>query len=91
MVKIKVSKFFKKYFRCFVDGNELFRFYGTIVVCFLGFEGLSSLCVSGKCCVCRVIRYGFFIKNEVKGKIGVFTILTSGRAFESIEEGYEED
>ncbi|KAJ9153703.1 hypothetical protein P3X46_027118 [Hevea brasiliensis] len=85
MVKIKASKLPKKHPRCIADGNELLRFYGTTVACSLGLNGCSSLCVSEKCCVCRIIRNGFSAKKELKGGIGVFTTSTSGRAFESIE------
>ncbi|KAI3828289.1 hypothetical protein L1987_02388 [Smallanthus sonchifolius] len=67
------------------DGNELLRFYGTTIACSLGINGESSLCVSDKCCVCRIIRHGFSTKRELKGGIGVFTTSTSARAFESIE------
>ncbi|KAF7822850.1 Zinc finger, C2H2 domain containing protein [Senna tora] len=85
MVKIKASKLPKKHPRCLADGNELLRFYGTTVSCSLGLNGSSSLCLSEKCCVCRIIRNGFSAKKELKGGIGVFTTSTSGRAFESIE------
>lgn len=84
-VKIKASKLPKKHPRCLADGNELLRFYGTTVACSLGMNGISSLCVSDKCCVCRIIRNGFSTKKELKGGIGVFTTSTSGRAFESTE------
>uniref|UniRef100_A0A803MGZ1 Uncharacterized protein n=1 Tax=Chenopodium quinoa TaxID=63459 RepID=A0A803MGZ1_CHEQI len=85
MVKIKASKLPKKHPRCIADGNELLRFYGTTVACSLGIDGSSSLCVSGKCCVCRIIRHGFYTKKEIKSGVGVFTSSTSGRAFEGIE------
>ncbi|KAL3821541.1 hypothetical protein ACJIZ3_007446 [Penstemon smallii] len=89
-VKIKASKLPKKHPRCIADGNELLRFYGTTIACSLGVNGSSSLCISDKCCVCRIIRNGFSTKRELKGGIGVFTTSTSGRAFECIEE-YEGD
>ncbi|OIW08295.1 hypothetical protein TanjilG_02971 [Lupinus angustifolius] len=85
MVKIKASKLQKKHPRCLADGNELLRFYGTTVACSLGHNGSSSLCLSEKCCVCRIIRNGFSAKKELRDGIGVFTTSTSGRAFESIE------
>lgn len=84
-VKLKASKLPKKHPRCLADGNELLRFYGTTLACSLGFNGCSSLCISEKCCVCRIIREGFSAKWELKGGIGVFTTSTSGRAFESVE------
>ncbi|CAO2835981.1 unnamed protein product [Amaranthus hypochondriacus] len=90
MVKIKASKLTKKHPRCLADGNELLRFYGTTVACSLGLDGSSSLCVSEKCCVCRIIRHGFYTKKEITSGVGVFTTSTSGRAFESIEFGDEE-
>ncbi|KAG8386201.1 hypothetical protein BUALT_Bualt03G0124400 [Buddleja alternifolia] len=89
-VKIKASKLPKKHPRCLADGNELLRFYGTTLACSLGANGSSSLCVSDKCCVCRIIRSGFSTKRELKGGVGVFTTSTSGRAFESIEM-YDDD
>lgn len=84
MVKIKASKLPKKHPRCLADGNELLRFYGTTIACSLGINGSSNLCLTEKCCVCRIIRHGFSIRKEMKGGIGVFTTSTSGRAFESI-------
>ncbi|XP_077243436.1 uncharacterized protein LOC143883981 [Tasmannia lanceolata] len=89
MVKNKASKLPKKHPRCLADGNELLRFYGTTIVCSLGMNGSSNLCLLEKCSVCRIIRHGFSAKKELKGGIGVFTTSTSGRAFESIEL-YEE-
>ncbi|KAK4398465.1 hypothetical protein Sango_1322000 [Sesamum angolense] len=83
-VKTKASKLPKKHPRCLADGNELLRFYGTTLACSLGINGSSSLCVSDKCCVCRIIRDGFSTKRELKDGVGVFTTSTSGRAFESI-------
>nr|XP_043606501.1 uncharacterized protein LOC122578582 [Erigeron canadensis] len=85
LVKAKASKLPKKHPRCLADGNELLRFYGATITCSLGINGTSSLCVSDKCCVCRIIRDGFSTKREIKGGIGVFTSSTSVRAFESIE------
>ncbi|KAK4787021.1 hypothetical protein SAY86_010854 [Trapa natans] len=93
-VKIKASKLPKKHPRCLADGNELLRFYGTTLSCTLGLNGSSSLCASDKCCVCRIVRYGFSAKKELKDGIGVFTTSTSGRAFESVEttemEGFQQ-
>ncbi|XP_062015571.1 uncharacterized protein LOC133732118 [Rosa rugosa] len=85
MVKIKASKLPKKHPRCIADGNELLRFYGTTVACSLGLNSSSSLCVSEKCCVCRIIRNGFCAKKELKEGVGVFTTSTSARAYECIE------
>lgn len=85
LVKTKASKLPKKHPRCLADGNELLRFYGATISCSLGINGTSSLCVSDRCCVCRIIRDGFSTKKEIKGGIGVFTSSTSVRAFESIE------
>ncbi|GFP86376.1 hypothetical protein PHJA_000781400 [Phtheirospermum japonicum] len=84
-VKIKASKLPKKHPRCLADGNELLRFHGTTLACSLGVNGSSSLCVSDKCSVCRIIRHGFCTKRELKFGVGVFTTSTSVRAFESIE------
>lgn len=84
-VKIKASKLPKKHPRCLADGNELLRFHGTTIACNLGMNGSTSLCVSEKCNVCRIIRHGFSAKKELKEGVGVFTTSTSARAFESIE------
>ncbi|CAI0436563.1 unnamed protein product [Linum tenue] len=89
-VKKRASKLQKKHPRCLADGNELLRFYGTTLACSLGLNGSSSLCISDKCCVCRIIRNGFSSKKELKGGVGVFTTSTSGRAFESIQIFEEE-
>ncbi|KAI7752479.1 hypothetical protein M8C21_012576 [Ambrosia artemisiifolia] len=85
LVKTKASKLPKKHPRCIADGNELLRFYGTTIACSLGINGESSLCISDKCCVCRIIRHGFSTNRELKDGVGVFTTSTSARAFESIE------
>lgn len=85
MVKIKASKLSKKHPRCLADGNELLRFYGTTLACSLGLNGSSSLCISQKCSVCRIIRNGFSAKKDMKEEVGVFTTSTSGKAFETIE------
>ncbi|KAJ8532610.1 hypothetical protein K7X08_012533 [Anisodus acutangulus] len=90
MVKMKASKLPKKHPRCIADGNELLRFYGTTLVCGLGMNGSCSLCISDKCCVCRIIRNGFSTKKELKGGVGVFTTSTSGRAYEYIEMSEDE-
>ncbi|XP_022941354.1 uncharacterized protein LOC111446674 [Cucurbita moschata] len=83
-VKIKASKLSKKHPRCLVDGNELLRFFGTTLACSLGLNGSTSLCISQKCNVCRIIRNGFSEKKDMK-EVGVFTTSTSGKAFETIE------
>ncbi|KAL8127244.1 uncharacterized protein LOC141721269 [Apium graveolens] len=85
MVKLNASRLQKKHPRCLADGNELLRFYGTTVSCSLGINGCCSLCLSDKCCVCRIIRNGSSNKKELKGGIGVFTTSTSQKALESIE------
>ncbi|KAF5814943.1 putative transcription factor C2H2 family [Helianthus annuus] len=85
LVKTKASKLAKKHPRCLADGNELLRFYGTTIACSLGINGESSLCISDKCSVCRIIRHGFSTNRELKDGVGVFTTSTSARAFESIE------
>ncbi|KAK9080645.1 hypothetical protein SSX86_000403 [Deinandra increscens subsp. villosa] len=93
LVKAKASKLPKKHARCLADGNELLRFYGATIACSLGINGGSSLCVSDKCCVCRIIRNGFSTETEledgIKG-IGVFTSATSVKAFESIQVSEED-
>lgn len=85
MVKIQASKLQTKHPRCIADGNELLRFYGTTVACSLGINGCTSLCLSDKCCVCRIIKNGPSSKKELKRGIGVFTTSTSQRALESID------
>ncbi|XP_022976500.1 uncharacterized protein LOC111476881 [Cucurbita maxima] len=85
MVKIKASKLSKKHPRCLADGNELLRFYGTTLACTLGLNGSSTLCISQKCSVCRIIRNGFSAEKDMKEGVGVFTTSTSGKAFKTIE------
>ncbi|XVF40640.1 hypothetical protein PTKIN_Ptkin01aG0130200 [Pterospermum kingtungense] len=80
MAKIKASKLSKKHPRCLADGNELLRFYGTVVACSLGMTNTSTLCTLEKCGVCQILRHGFS-----NGLGGVFTCSTSRRAFECIE------
>ncbi|EPS71826.1 hypothetical protein M569_02932, partial [Genlisea aurea] len=82
LVKIKASKLTKKHPRCLADGNELLRFHGAAVECRLGQKGSSSLCISEKCRVCRILRYGFSTRKEISA---VFTASTSGRALESVK------
>ncbi|KAE8681042.1 Detected protein of confused Function [Hibiscus syriacus] len=91
MVKVKASKLPKKHPRCIADGNELLRFYGTTVACSLGLNGSSSLCISERCWVCRIIRNGFSTKKELKEGLGVFTTSTSGRAYESVQVVEDDD
>uniref|UniRef100_A0A7N0TYD3 C2H2-type domain-containing protein n=1 Tax=Kalanchoe fedtschenkoi TaxID=63787 RepID=A0A7N0TYD3_KALFE len=86
LIKANASKLPKKHPRCLADGNELLRFHGTTVACSLGQNGCTTLCVSDKCSICRIIRNGFSIKKELNGGIGVFTASTSGRALQSVEK-----
>lgn len=83
MVKNKATKLPKKHSRCLADGNELLRFYGTTLVCPLGVNGSSTLCISQKCCVCRILRHGFSTQDCTG--IGVFTTSTSARALDSVQ------
>ncbi|EPS67430.1 hypothetical protein M569_07344, partial [Genlisea aurea] len=85
VVKIKASKLSKKHPRCLADGNELLRFHGAAVECRLGVKGSSSLCISEKCRVCRILRYGFSTNKKETSSAGVFTAATSTRALESIQ------
>lgn len=84
IVKIKASKLPSRHPRCLADGNELLRFYGTVVACRLGLNGSSGLCRMEKCGVCQILRYGF-TENQVSGGVGIFTPSTSRRALESIQ------
>ncbi|RWW84092.1 hypothetical protein BHE74_00007313 [Ensete ventricosum] len=84
-IKTKAGKLPKKHPRCLADGNEHLRFHGAAIACSLGSNGSSSLCTSERCSVCQIIRHGFSSKKESKGRIGVFTTSTCGRALESIE------
>ncbi|KAI4320675.1 hypothetical protein MLD38_034129 [Melastoma candidum] len=98
-VKIQASKLPKKHPHCLADGNELLRFYGATVSCSFGVSGgsasssssASSLCLSERCQVCRIIREGFSAKREMREGVGVFTTSTSGRAIESIDAWEEEN
>ncbi|KAL5200210.1 hypothetical protein ABZP36_021413 [Zizania latifolia] len=85
-VKGRAAKLPKKHPRCLADGNELLRFHGTTLSCSLGAGDSSSLCTSGTCSVCRIIRHGFSATREVKDGVGVFTTSTSKRALECIQE-----
>ncbi|CAN6173315.1 unnamed protein product [Urochloa humidicola] len=77
-----------KHPRCIADGNELLQFHGTTVSCSLGAGGSHSVCASGACNVCRIIRHGFSATRENRGGaggVGVFTTSTSKRALECLE------
>ncbi|CAN6206902.1 unnamed protein product [Urochloa humidicola] len=75
-----------KHPRCIADGNELLQFHGTTVSCSLGAGGSHSVCGSGDCSVCRIIRHGFSAARESRdGGGGVFTTSTSKRALECLE------
>uniref|UniRef100_A0A7N0UY21 C2H2-type domain-containing protein n=1 Tax=Kalanchoe fedtschenkoi TaxID=63787 RepID=A0A7N0UY21_KALFE len=93
LIKGKASKLPKKHPRCLADGNELLRFHGTTVACPLGQNGCTTLCVSEKCSICRIIKDGFSARKELNGGVGVFTASTSGRALQSVEkaEGGDEE
>ncbi|XP_040938179.1 uncharacterized protein [Gossypium hirsutum] len=41
--------------RLAVDGNEVLKFYGTIVTCSLGIDEFSRICYRESCGVCRMI------------------------------------
>ncbi|CAM8947033.1 unnamed protein product [Rhodiola kirilowii] len=88
LIKTKASKLLKKHPRCLADGNELLRFHGTTVACSLGQNGCTTLCISEKCNICRIIKHGFSAKT---GDVGVFTASTSGRALQSIEKIDEDE
>lgn len=81
------SKTTKKNPRCSADGNELLRFHSTMLSCSLGLNGSTSLCISGQCTVCEIIRNGFKLKNSESGhENGIRTTATSGRAHDKAEE-----
>ena len=77
-VKNRAGKVTKKYPRCAADGNELLRFRGSAVACDL----TGGICGFAECGVCGIIREGF----RVKGKEGVVTMGTSGRAHDLAAE-----
>ena len=91
-VKARAATLPNKHPRCIADGNELLQFHGTTVSCSLGAGGSHSVCESGACNVCRIIRHGFSAmrKNNLNradgGGIGVFTTSTSKRALECLQE-----
>ncbi|XP_062227717.1 uncharacterized protein LOC133925998 [Phragmites australis] len=85
-VMSRAAKLPKKHPRCIADGNELLRFHGTTISCSLGAGGSHSLCTSGRCNVCRIIRHGFSATREAKDGVGVFTASTSKWALECIQE-----
>ncbi|KAI4364674.1 hypothetical protein MLD38_020732 [Melastoma candidum] len=99
-VKIRASKLPKKHPRFLANGNELLKFCSAIVSCSLVVSGgnasssssTSSLCLSERCQVCRIIREGFSAKRELReGVVGVFTTSTSGRAIDSIDAWEDEN
>ncbi|KAJ3681513.1 hypothetical protein LUZ60_016002 [Juncus effusus] len=82
LIKIKSSKFAKKYPRCTADGNELLRFHCTTLGCQLGLNGSTNLCSSNLTCqVCGIIKDGF--KPDSDGRI--LTMATSGRAHDALK------
>uniref|UniRef100_J3MGY5 C2H2-type domain-containing protein n=2 Tax=Oryza brachyantha TaxID=4533 RepID=J3MGY5_ORYBR len=85
-VKGRAARLPKKHPRCLADGNELLRFHATTLSCSLGAGDSSSICTSGSCSVCRIIRHGFSATREVRDGVGVFTTSTSKRALECIQE-----
>ncbi|KAJ4772491.1 zinc finger (C2H2 type) family protein [Rhynchospora pubera] len=85
-IKLKSSKFAKKYPRCIADGNELLRFHCTTLACTLGLNGSTNLCSSNPVChVCNVIKDGF--KPDPNGRI--LTMATSGRAHDAVKSSDE--
>lgn len=88
-VKIRASKLSKKHPRCLADGNELLRFYGTVIACSLGADS-SGLCGFEKCRVCHILRRGFLSKKDLSNSIGIFTASTGERAIKSIYLDEEE-
>ncbi|CAN6215896.1 unnamed protein product [Urochloa humidicola] len=87
-VKGRAARQPNKHPRCIADGNELLQFHGTTVSCSLGAGGSHSVCASGACNVCRIIRHGFSTTRENRdggGSVGVFTTSTSKRALECLE------
>ncbi|CAL4966851.1 unnamed protein product [Urochloa decumbens] len=91
-VKGRAARQPNKHPRCIADGNELLQFHGTTVACSLGAGGSRSVCASGACSVCRIIRHGFSsVARENRdggaagGGVGVFTTSTSKRALECLE------
>ncbi|CAK9154574.1 unnamed protein product [Ilex paraguariensis] len=49
--------------RVVADGNELLRFHGAVITCSLGFDGISSICNSKACGVCRVLGSSVLAKG----------------------------
>ena len=86
-VKARAATLPNKHPRCIADGNELLQFHGTTVSCSLGAGGSHSVCASGACNVCRIIRHGFSATRESRADGGgVFTTSTSKRALECLQE-----
>ncbi|RLM56110.1 hypothetical protein C2845_PM10G19260 [Panicum miliaceum] len=88
-VKARAAQQPNKHPRCIADGNELLQFHGTTVSCSLGAGGSHSVCASGACNVCRIIRHGFSATRENRADgvaVGVFTTSTSKRALECLQE-----
>jgi hypothetical protein len=86
-IKIKSSKFAKKYPRCIADGNELLRFHCTTLACSLGLNGSTNLCSSNpNCHVCTIIKDG--LKPDPNGRI--LTMATSGKAHDAVKKSDEQ-
>lgn len=81
-VKARAAKLPKKNPRCIADGNELLRFYGTVLMCHLGHNGSTNLCMLHSCQCCQLIRSGFNMTNE--NRKGIYTTATSGKAHDSV-------
>ncbi|KAG4177720.1 hypothetical protein ERO13_A11G325000v2, partial [Gossypium hirsutum] len=54
--------------RLAVDGNEVLKFYGTIVTCSLGIDEFSRICYRESCGVCRMIGLRL---SEVEESVGL--------------------
>ncbi|CAM6084076.1 unnamed protein product [Calypogeia fissa] len=83
-VKTRAAKLPKKNPRCIADGNELLRFYGTVLMCHLGHNGSTNLCMLHNCHCCQLIRSGFNVKKENGKGGGIYTTATSGKAHDSV-------
>lgn len=83
MVKTKASKQFDDCIdspRCLADGNELLMFYATTFSCSLGVNSSSSVCELSHCGACRIMRKGFFTREDFVGNLGIFAASNSDKA-----------
>lgn len=72
-VKMKAYEEFKRHPRSSVDGNEVLRFYGTVMTCSKRSLQVTEFCKDPFCRVCRIIQSNFNIRNLNRTEIRLST------------------